>query len=220
MKFVSPLVFLALLLSPLTYADEPQLYPTGPSEDSSYLRFVNTLGSSLDIKQGNSLRTELTTKDGSTAWQAVKANTPLPATLSLGGRTLEVVAKVKPSEFVTYAAVQDPKDGWRMVEVVDKSPDFSSLKAALALVNLVPDCPSASARLSGKNVVIVDKVGYEGVSRRMVNPVSLIVDVFCGERQLGESLSLSLRPGERWSLIAYPTDRGTSVMYLLDKLPY
>jgi len=218
-KLVSPLALLVLLLSPLTHASEPQLYPTGPSEDSSYLRFVNTLAGNLEIKQGKSIRVDLTAKNGGTAWQAVKANSPLPATLSFGGRVQEVVAQVKPSQFVTYAAVQDPKDGWRMVEVIDKSPDFSSLKAALALVNLMPDCPAASARLSGKNVVIVDQVGYAGVVRRMVNPVSLTVDVLCGEHQVGESVNLNLRPGERWSLIAYPAERGTGVTTLLDKLP-
>ena len=68
-------------------------------------------------------------------------------------------------------------------------------------------------------MVIVDNVAYSSTVRRMVNPVSLSVDVFCGDKRVGESVNLNLRPGERWSLFAYPLGEGVGLTPVLDKLP-
>lgn len=216
-KIISVLVL--LFLGQTTHAAQPQLYPTGPSEDASYIRFLNALPDVLEVRSSNGSRIELTPNDSSNPWQAVKANAPLNADLSSNGRSQKVSIRVKPSEFVTVSVIQDIKNVWRVVEVREYSPDFSSLKVAFGLVNLIPDCPSASARLTGKSVVIVDNVAYSTLVRRMVNPVSLGVDVYCGDKRVGESVSLNLRSGERWSLFAYPLGEGVRLMPVLDKLP-
>lgn len=198
---------------------EPQLYPTGPSEDASYIRFVDTLDGNLEIRAGKDSRIELTQLNSSTPWQSVKANSPLSAGLYFKNQMQDVSVSVKPSEFVTVAAVQDVKAGLRVVEVREFSPDFSSLKVSFGFMNLVSNCSSASVRLAGKDVVIVNSVSYLAVARRMVNPVSLGVDVYCEDKRVGNTVNLNLRPGERWTLIAFPHGEEVGLMPVLDSFP-
>lgn len=199
---------------------EPKLYPTGPAEDAAFVRFVDALGGPLEVRAGKDARLELSAENSSTSWQAVKARAPLKATLSHGGKSEAVEVSVQPGEFVTVAAIPDGASGWR-VELGRESPnDFSAFKVSLGLLNLSADCPSATIKLTGKDVAIVEDVATRAIKRRQINPVALGVDLYCQGRRTGSPFDLgSLRAGERWTLLVRPTRKGTRIMPILDRMP-
>jgi len=207
------------LLAQFTVHAEPKLYPTGPAEDAAFIRFVDALGGPLEVRADKDARIELTA-ESSTSWQAVKARAPLRATLSHGGKSEVVEVSVQPSEFVTVAAIADGASGWK-VELGRESPtDFSAFKVSLGLLNLAADCPSASIKLTGKDVVIVEDVAPQAIKRRQINPVALGVDLYCQGKRTGTPVNLgSLRAGERWTLLVRPTSEGARIMPVLDRMP-
>lgn len=211
---------IALGLVVLSVHAEPKLYPTGPAEDAAFVRFVDALDGPLEIRTGKDARIELTAESSSTSWQAVKARTPLAATLSHGGRSEDVKVSVQPSEFVTIAAIPDGASGWR-VELGRESPtDFSAFKVSLGLLNLDANCPSATIKLTGKDIVIVEDVAPRSIKRRQINPVTLGVELYCQGKRTGPPIDLgSLRAGERWTLLVRPTSEGTQIMPILDRMP-
>ncbi|MGK0673788.1 MAG: alginate O-acetyltransferase AlgF [Halothiobacillaceae bacterium] len=217
-KFLGGLLALGLLAQLVAHA-EPKLYPTGPAEDAAFVRFVNALDGPLEVRAGKDARIELTA-ESSTRWQAVKARTPLEATLGFGGKNEAVSVSVQPSEFVTVAAIPEGAAGWK-VELGRESPtDFSAFKVSLGLLNLAADCPSATLKLTGKDVAIVEDVAPRTIKRRQINPVALSVELYCQGKRTGTPIDLgSLRAGERWTLLARPTREGTRIMPILDRMP-
>lgn len=199
---------------------EPKLYPTGPAEDAAFVRFVNGLEGTLEIHAGKDARIALSSQNNSTSWQAVKARTPLAANLIHGGQSQAIEVSVQPSEFVTIAAIADGQAGWK-VELGRETPsDFSALKVSLGLMNLAADCPSATIKLAGKDIGIVEDVAMRTIKRRQINPVALSVDLYCQGQRVGESVDLgSLRAGERWTLLVRPTRSGPRLMPILDRMP-
>ncbi|MFZ5513119.1 MAG: alginate O-acetyltransferase AlgF [Pseudomonadota bacterium] len=218
-KFLTGSLALGLLAQFPVHA-EPKLYPTGPAEDAAFIRFVDAVGGPLEVRAGKDARIELSAENSSTSWQAVKARAPLGATLSHGGKSEAVEVSVQPSEFVTVAAIPDGASGWK-VELGRESPtDFSAFKVSLGLLNLATDCPSATIKLTGKDVAIVEDVAPRAIKRRQINPVALGVDLYCQGRRTGTPTELgSLRAGERWTLLVRPTREGPRIMPILDRMP-
>lgn len=215
------LALLALgLLAQYPAHAEPKLYPTGPVEDAAFVRFVNGLDGTLDIHAGRDARLDLTAENRSTSWQAVKARTPHKATFSHGGMSKAVEVSVQPGEFVTVAAVSEGASGWKVVLGRESPSDFSALKVSLGLLNLAPDCPSATIKLAGKDITIVQDVAPQAIKRRQINPVALGVDLYCQGQRIGVPVDLgSLRAGERWTLLVRPTSEGPRIMPILDRMP-
>lgn len=219
-KLLTGAFIMGLLAHAPAHAVQPMLYPTGPAEDASFIRFVDALGAPLEIRAGKDARIDLGADNASTTWQAVKARTPLGATLIQGGKEQAVEVSVQPSEFVTVAAIPDGKGGWK-AEIGRESPtDFSAFKVSLGLMNLADGCASAAVKVAGKDVAIVEDVAPKGMKRRQVNPLSLSVDLYCGGQRSGDSVNLGgLRAGERWTLLVHPTKDGARLMPILDRMP-
>lgn len=201
-------------------AAEPALYPTGPAEDASFIRFVNTLANPLEVLSGKDARVQLDVDNSNTAWQAVKARTPLKATLVHGGQSHPVQVTVQPSEFVTIAAIPDGQGGWKVGIGKESPSDFSAFKVSLGLMNLSDHCGKATIKLAGKDVEIIADVAPEAIKRRQINPVNLAVDLYCDGQRSGDSVDLGgLRAGERWTLLVHPSKQGSQLMAIPDRMP-
>jgi len=211
---------MGLLAHAPAHAVQPMLYPTGPAEDAAFIRFVDALGAPLEIRAGKDARIELGADHSSTTWQAVKAHSPLGATLVHGGQNQAVDVSVQPGEFVTVAALPDDKGGWTAGIGRESPTDFSAFKVSLGLMNMAEHCSNAAIKIAGKDVAIVEDVAPKGMKRRQVNPLSLSVDLYCGGQRSGDPVNLGgLRAGERWTLLVHPARDGARLIPILDRMP-
>ena len=198
----------------------PLLYETGPAEDASFVRFVTAVPGSVDVVVGRTGRLTLDEKSPSTPWQSVRARVAQKATWQRAGEKQDVEVTVQPSEFVTLASIPDGKGGWVTVVGREKPQDFSALRVSLGLLNMAKSCSDATVKLAGKDVVIIDKAPVGQVERRMINPVSLGVDLFCNGQKAQEAVDLgSLRAGTRWTLVVVPEAKGWRLMPVPDRMP-
>ncbi|MEW6444696.1 MAG: alginate O-acetyltransferase AlgF [Pseudomonadota bacterium] len=209
-----------LTLFSTAHADQPMLYPTGPAEDASFVRFVDGLDTPLSVIASKDARIELTPAASSTTWMPVKARSPLGATLQQGGQGKKIEVSVQPSEFVTVAAVYEGASGWRTETARETPTDFSAHKVSLGLMNLASECASASVKVAGREIAIVEDVAPRAIKRRQINPVALSVELYCQGTKTGEPADLgSLRAGERWTLMVRPTATGARLQPILDRMP-
>lgn len=205
---------------PATGLAAPQLYETGPAEDASFVRFVAAVPGAVEVVAGRNARLPLDPQNASTPWQAVRARVALKATLHHAGGKQDVEVTVQPSEFVTMAAIPNGQGGWQIGIGREKPQDFSAHRVSLGLLNLAKGCTDATLKLAGKDVVIVEKASVGQVERRMINPVSLGVDLFCNGQKAQEVVDLgSLRAGARWTLLVLPEGKGWRLMPVLDRMP-
>ncbi|MDP3131912.1 MAG: cell division protein FtsQ [Burkholderiaceae bacterium] len=215
--FVSGLLAAAL---PSAGLAAPQLYDTGPAEDASFVRFVAAVPGAVEVAVGRNARLPLDSQNVATTWQPVRAKVALKATLHYAGGKQDAEVTVQPSEFVTLAVVPDEKGGWHVGVGREKPQDFSSHRVSLGLLNMAKGCNDAALKLAGKDVVIVSKAQIGQVERRMINPVSLAVDLFCNGQKAQEAVDLgNLRAGSRWTLLVLPEGKGWRLMPVLDRMP-
>ncbi len=205
-----------MLLSVSAYA-EVQLYETGPSEDSSFLRFVNASGQPLDVEAGSSkARLSLTAANPSSGFQPVRARNEIKGTLVQGSTRQDIVLAVQPGEFVTVLGIHDGKKGLVAKTLREKPDSFNALKASLGFVSVDPTCADAGLKAAGRDVMIFEH-GSESIQRRMINPVSLSVQLVCAGQPVGGALDLgALQAGQRYSLFAAPSAQGSVLMYAAD----
>lgn len=207
------------VLSPVVLA-APQLYETGPAEDAAFVRFVAAVPGTVEVVAGSSARVPLDPQNASTAWQPVRARVALKATLHHSGTKQDAGVTVQPGEFVTMAAIPNGQGGWQVGIGREKPQDFSAHRVSLGVLNMAKDCADATIKLAGKDVVIVGKAPVGQVERRMINPVSLGVDLFCNGQRVQETTDLgNLRAGSRWTLLVLPEGKGWRVMPVLDRMP-
>lgn len=211
----------AVAVLPITVLAAPQLYETGPAEDAAFMRFVAAVpGGAVEVAAGRNARLSLDPQNASTSWQPVRAKVALKATLNYAGGKQDAEVTVQPSEFVTLAVVPDEKGGWQVGVGREKPQDFSSHRVSLGLLNMAKGCTDATLKLAGKDVVIVNKAQPAQVERRMINPVSLGVDLFCNGQKAQEAVDLgNLRAGSRWTLLVVPEGKGWRLMPVLDRMP-
>jgi alginate O-acetyltransferase complex protein AlgF len=210
----------AVGLLPATVLAAPQLYETGPAEDAAFVRFVAAVPGSVDVAAGRNARLSLDPQNASTSWQPVRAKVALKAALNYAGGKQDVEVTVQPSEFVTLAVVPDEKGGWQVGIGREKPQDFSSHRVSLGLLNMSKGCTDATLKLAGKDVVIINKAQAAQVERRMINPASLGVDLFCNGKKAKEAVDLgNLRAGSRWTLLVVSEGKGWRLMPVLDRMP-
>jgi hypothetical protein len=219
-------LFALLLAAPLAAvqaADIP-LYPTGPSEDSSFVRFVNTSELPLSLEAaGSKASLALPPAKPASDFQPVAANKALVGSLVAGSQRVPVDVTVKPGEFVSVFGLVSPK-GELSVKVVRELPeDFNALRASLAFYNLDGACAQAGLKAAGRDVDVFTDVFTDvpnGVAkRRFVNPVALSVQLVCAGKPQGAPLALgTLAPGQRYSVFAVPAAGGARTIFTNDAL--
>lgn len=196
------LLWMLLCISGVAHAG-PQLYETGPAEDSSFVRFVNASGSPVSITSAKkSAKLELGTgADGrASKFLQVKSGTELAATIE--GKSGKVSVKIvgKAWEYITIAILPDGRT-LKTALVRETPTDFNAMRASLALANLDAACAGANISGGAKHVTILDRVQPFTVQRRLVNPVRLTATVGCGNKSAGTVVDLSqLQAGGRYSV--------------------
>lgn len=218
---MSPRALLALPLLALagTASAEVALYPTGPSEDSAFLRFVNVAPGALKMAaSGSSASLELSEAKKVSDYLPVPANKAIKGTLSRAGQTSAIDLQVAPGEFATVFAFDD---GGRISQrVVREQPDdFNALKASLAFVSLDPSCQGAALRPAGRTAELFKDAADGSVQRRSINPVKLSVQLVCANANVGNPLDLGeLKAGERYSVMLLPGAQGPQLFSTTDTL--
>ncbi len=220
-NYLFNLVMLATCLAGSnTVVAETQLYETGPSEETSYVRFVNATDHAITIASSNSAaKVELNVKAAGrvSRFYPVKSGSKLSATMQSGEMKGTSVVTGKPWEYITIAVLA--KDGKQLeTSIVRETPDdFNAMRSSLALFNLDAKCSAALLQGGAKKATILDGVQPFSVQRRLVNPVKLTTTVSCAGRATGVALDLSqLQAGERYSLFLMTSNHAQQAFFIRD----
>jgi hypothetical protein len=197
---------------------EVQLYETGPSQDSSYVRFVNGSGQMLDVEAGTSkAKLSLSVARPASDFQPVRARSEIKGALLQGASRQEVSLSVQPGEFATVLGVADGKGGLAVKTLREKPDSFNALKASVGFVSVDPACVGAGLKVAGRDVALFENTSNEVIVRRMINPVALSVQLVCGGQAVGAPLDLgALQAGQRYSVFALPSKLGSWLLSATD----
>ncbi|MBU4609751.1 alginate O-acetyltransferase AlgF [Achromobacter sp. GG226] len=218
-RIVSALAGVAALVASAGAA-QVALYPTGPAEDSAFLRFVNTTGTALTVTADDAQNSiDLAAPSAATGFQAVPANRAVQGTLVTASGKTPLSLTVAPGEFATVVAASADAGGAPALHVVREQPDdFNAMRASLALAVADPDCEAASLGVAGREVSIFQDVASGSVARRAINPVRLTVQARCAGQPVGAALDLGeLAPGGRYTVILAPSAQGTLALFANDQ---
>jgi len=199
---------------------EPQLYETGPSEESSYVRFVNATEQDVAvISSQGSAKVELTAQAEGRASRffPVKSGSKLSATIQSNNHKIPVKVLGRPWEYITIAIVPSDHGRVKTMLVRETPTDFNAMRSSLALFNLDAKCSAAVMQGGAKNATILDKVQPFSVQRRLVNPVKLSATVACSGRSGGSAVELSqLQAGERYSVFLLTLKNSRQTFFVRD----
>jgi len=212
-------LFFALSIVSFVQAAEIPLYPTGPSADSSFVRFINGTDRAVDLTAaGSQAKIELDGKQPATSFFPVAAKTDIKGRFSSTGATADVSIKVKPGEFVSVIALND---GAKLKQVVvgEEPDDFNALKVSLSFVNVSAGCAKADLQVVGRSILLFENVMPENLVRRSINPVRISVQLLCAGQSVGSPLNLGeLIAGERYSVFAVPSANGSRIFLTSDSV--
>jgi hypothetical protein len=211
----------ALMLSGGARADIA-LYPTGPAEDSAFIRFINASPVALEvIAQEGQAPLRLESAKPVSPFFPVQASSPIKGTLVSGQHKLALQFTVEPGEFATVVALPDDAHGVKQVAVREQPDDFNGLKASLAFFSLDDACTEASLRPAGRAADLFKAVPQGTLQRRSINPVSLSVQLVCANANVGAPLDLGdLKAGERYSVLVVPSASGPQLLSTTDALSH
>ncbi len=207
---------LAATYSLSALADSP-LYETGPSQDSSFVRFVNLAEEKASVVNGNA---KLSLGNAGEArvsrYFPVKAGAKLAANVQAGNAKLNIELIAKPGEFLTVAVTA--KGQQLESQILRESPtDFNAMRSSIALFNTDGSCASASLTGGAKNAAIFETIKIGAIERRLVNPVKLSAQVSCDGQAVAKPLDLGqLQAGERYSIFIQKTKNGRQAFFVKD----
>lgn len=210
-------LFVLLPVSLLQAAEIP-LYPTGPSEDSAFLRFFNAGDTALELSAENGASLRLEGDVRASDFLTVPAGKPIKGSLKQGEAQQALDISVAPGEFASVVGIAT-EQGLNLVTVREVPDDFNALKASLAFYSLDASCANAGLQAAGRNVDIFKDVANGTLQRRSINPLSLSVQLRCGGASVGEPLALGeLAAGQRYTLFLVPSADGPRLFQALDNL--
>jgi hypothetical protein len=208
----------ALLPVSLLQAAEIPLYPTGPSEDSAFLRFFNAGDTALELSAENGASLRLEGDVRASDFLTVPAGKPIKGSLKQGEAQQALDISVAPGEFASVVGIAT-EQGLNLVTVREVPDDFNALKASLAFYSLDASCANAGLQAAGRNVDIFKDVANGALQRRSINPLSLSVQLRCAGASVGEPLALGeLAAGQRYTLFLVPSAQGPRLFQALDNL--
>ncbi|UVK97017.1 alginate O-acetyltransferase AlgF [Pseudomonas sp. B21-048] len=211
-----------LMLSLHAQAADIALYPTGPDQDSAFLRFINAADRPLQLlAEGSRASLRLEGSNAVSDYLPVPANQPIKGTLERNGKSQPLDIQVAAGEFASVIALPDSAQGIRQVVIREQPDDFNSLRASLAFISADPACTQAGLRAAGKNADLFKEVADGSVQRRAINPVSLSVQLVCAQTNVGAPLDLGqLKAGERYSVVLLPGETGPYLLLATDVLAH
>ncbi|CAD6555606.1 hypothetical protein LMG27952_05866 [Paraburkholderia hiiakae] len=196
------------------------LYPTGPAQDSSFVRFVDGGSHPVNVTAaGSKARLSLDAANPASQFFPIAAGKPVAGTLTTGGTHHDVSAMVQPGEFVSIVALDgaDKAAGSHAVTVREKPDDFNALKASVGFYNLDARCATPSLKVPGRDIVLLDGVAAGQSKRRQVNPVALSVQLACGGQPVGQPVSLgTLVAGQRYTVFLVPAGAQSRIFFAND----
>lgn len=211
---------LCLVSFGVTQAAEIPLYPTGPSEDAAFLRFVNATDGLLQLTaagSGASLRLE--GEQRASDFLTVPANKPVQGLMNVGEQQHTLDVSVAPGEFASVVAIAQAGQPLQVLTVREQPDDFNALKASLAFYSLDAQCVDAGLQVAGRSVDIFKAVANGSLERRSINPLNLSVQLRCADAAVGEPLALGdLAAGQRYTLFLVPSAQGPRLFQVLDNL--
>lgn len=215
-------LFAPLVLSLHAEAADIALYPTGPDQDSAFLRFINAADRPLQLlAEGSRASLKLEGTHAVSDYLPVPANQPIKGTLERNGKSQPLDIQVAAGEFASVIALPDSAQGIRQVVIREQPDDFNSLRASLAFISADPACTQAGLRAAGKNTDLFKEVADGSVQRRAINPVSLSVQLVCAQTNVGAPLDLGhLKAGERYSVVLLPGANGPYLLLAPDVLAH
>lgn len=198
-------------------AAETLLYETGPSADSSYVRFLNGSEAAVNVVNGAAKIALGQGQDTRVSkYLAVKQGVALSASAQMGNKKLPLQVTAKPGEFITMA-VMGKDAAAKSVVVRDTPSDFSALQASVSLSNFDESCKLASLTAAAKGTLILDGIAPAQLKRRLINPVKLVVQVNCDGKPAGSPLDMAqLQAGERYSVFLLPSGAGRQAFFIAD----
>lgn len=199
---------------------EVALYPTGPAQDSSFIRFVNgSANQSIDIKAaGSKVKITLDKVKPSTDFYAVSSKTNVMGRITTKNLGSDVNLPIKPGVFATIIAFSD-ENALTQRAILEEPDDFNSLKASIGFYNVDPQCPSAGLSVTGRSVALFEKVKINTAQRRSINPVNITIQLTCSDKPTGNTLTLSnLQAGERYTVFAVPEKKSSRIFSVTDSL--
>ncbi|MBO6792242.1 MAG: alginate O-acetyltransferase AlgF [Dinoroseobacter sp.] len=174
------------IIANASMADESGLYDAPLADDAAFVRFVGFEGAELPFV----------------------FDQPQPAGLLSEGQYGVISADATPDA--------DPGQYYTVIPKADGTPEIltepartSTAKVSLQLLNLT-DGP-LSLKLADGSTAIVEGVAPGAIGAREVNPVKVPVQVFAGEKGLGDAVELLLQRGNDPTLIAGSS--GITVLY-------
>lgn len=189
------------------YADDA-LYDTGPSQDSSYVRFVNATDATVTITGQAGAKIDLPAGDNAraTRFQPVKAGKALAAAVTAAGGTENVTVTVASGEFATVVVTGGAAAKPAVTVLKEQPSDFNALKSSLAFYNMDGACPSAGLVAGANNTPVFTGQALGTFARREVNPIAIGVAALCGAAPTGNAVDLGqLAAGGRYSIFLVAT---------------
>lgn len=211
--------FLAGLAGSLAHGAEIKLYPTGPAEDSAFVRFVNGTAGELRVTAPGSPNTiELRPSFRASPYMSVAGRTTIRGELARGTDTQSVSVELQPGQFVTVLGL-DSGTGLEVQALIDDADDFTAVRVSIGFYSLSESCGNASIEVAGREVLLFENVQPGKWVRRQLNPVPLSVQLLCSGRPVGQPLDMgALRAGERHSLFLVPGDPAQHFFHVKDEL--
>jgi len=210
----------ALSSSGITYAADIPLYPTGPSQDSAFVRFINGTDINLSVAAGETkAKISLNANEPASKYYPVASKVKITGEFSNGKVSSPISLNVKPSEFATVVALANGSN-LKQVIIKEQPDDFNALKSSLALYNLSSaGCTSAGLLVVDRSVSLFEKVQSGTLQRRLINPINLSVQLTCNAKPIGKALDLGLlQAGQRYSIFAVPTADSPRIFFASDTI--
>jgi hypothetical protein len=202
----------------LAHAAEVPLYASGPSEDSAFVRFVNGTDTNLSVVAGETkAKIALNSNESASKYYPVGSKAKITGEFSNGKVSSPISLTVKPSEFATVVALANDSN-LKQVIVKEQPDDFNALKSSVALYNLSSaSCASAGLLVVDRAISLFEKVKVGTLQRRLINPVSLSVQLTCNAKPVGKVLELGLlQAGQRYSIFAVPASDSPRIFFTRD----
>jgi len=198
---------------------ETQLYETGPTDEMSYVRFVNATDANVAVTSAQgSAKIELTAQaEGRVShYFAVKAGIKLPATIQSKDKKQTVQLVGKPWEYITIAILQNGAQ--LKTTLVRESPtDFNAMRTSLALFNLDAKCARAMLLGGAKNTPVLENTKPFAVQRRLVNPIKLTANVSCDTKSVSVPIDFAqLQAGGRYSIFLVADKSARAAFFVID----
>jgi len=208
---------LAGLIGLPVHGAEIKLYPTGPAEDSAFVRFVDGSAAGLRVTAAGSAETlELDAESRASAYMPVAGKTTIKGELAQGKDVQTVSVEILPSQFVTVLGVK-AEEGLQVHTIHEEADDFTAVRASIAFYDLNPSCGDAGVQVAGRQVFLFEHAEVGKWLRRQVNPVPLSVQLVCAGQPVGQPLDLgTLQAGERHSLFLVPGDPAGGFFHIKD----